>query len=265
MSRVIKSGESVNVHDPFDGAEIFQETGDEETSDGTFDPRSSIARSIWRQSRMVRVVKDEMAELIARVESAAKARLLEVEQEKARLDEHVAAARREGWESGHKEGFQAGYEEGRQAALDSCQQILNSAKAALDEARAIRERALDEARGDLIRLAVAVAHKLVPIAVDQSGAASAILDAILQKAKGSAFAKVRVPKAVAEELGALCAPFAGAPEGVNVECIADPDLAPGDVVVETEWGIIDGRLRTRWERIMRGLDLAGADELESTD
>jgi flagellar biosynthesis/type III secretory pathway protein FliH len=35
--------------------------------------------------------------------------------------------------------------------------------------------------------------------------------------------------------------------GAALELVADPDLAPGDVVVETEAGQVDGRIASRLE------------------
>jgi len=264
LSRVIKSGELTHALDPFDAVELIAKSDDHGLPRGDGTSRSTIAQAIAHRSLLMKLVKEELADLIARVEHAADERLEQVELEKARLDEYVEVARLEGMSQGREEGYRAGYEEGQRAALQECQDLLRSARAALEEANAIKERAYDEAKDDLLMLAVSVAHRLVPVAMDLSGAASAILREIIQKAEGAAYARVRVPSNAADELAALDEASLCVPEGLRIEFIPDSTLEPGDVVVETDWGLIDGRMRTRWERIIRGLDLTGADVDEST-
>jgi len=43
--------------------------------------------------------------------------------------------------------------------------------------------------------------------------------------------------------------------GCQLEFVPDDALKAGDVLIETDWGLIDGRVQSRWRRIMQGLDL----------
>ena len=46
----------------------------------------------------------------------------------------------------------------------------------------------------------------------------------------------------------------------GVECVEDPDLKPGDVVVESRNGIFDGRLRSRLDQLAEALAQPPVDE-----
>jgi flagellar biosynthesis/type III secretory pathway protein FliH len=46
----------------------------------------------------------------------------------------------------------------------------------------------------------------------------------------------------------------------GIECVEDPDLAPGDVVVESRNGIFDGRIRSRLDQLAEALRQPPVDE-----
>ena len=256
MSKVIKSGTIAHDHAPFDAEELFAAetaTGNDRHSGGH---RATLAQEITSRSQLVKLVKEEMADLVARVEEMAARRAEEAESAKRRAEEAFAAARAQGWELGRQEGYRAGYEEGIRAGRESYRELLRTAQRVLDEAKAIKQRAAQEVIEDVVKLSVAVASKLVPVAMDHCDAARALVSEMLRKAEGAAFARVRVAKAALEAIGD--GEGLDVPDGLRVEFAADESLGPGDVVVETEWGIVDGRLRARWERILRGLDLLEA-------
>jgi flagellar biosynthesis/type III secretory pathway protein FliH len=50
---------------------------------------------------------------------------------------------------------------------------------------------------------------------------------------------------------------AGGSQERQVELISDPSLDRGDVVVSTEFGLIDGRIRSQLERIRQRLQTSG--------
>jgi len=165
----------------------------------------------------------------------------------------AAALRREGAEAAAAaraaaaaEGFAAGRDEGVAAAA-----------ATLVRAATARDRWLAEARGEALDLALEVARRLLgrELDVDPAAVRGAAAEA-LAAARGRRRLVLRLHPAAAAALGGegpALAALAGVP-AVLVE--PDPSLRPGDVVVETEAGGVDGRLATRLSAFRVALEAA---------
>jgi flagellar assembly protein FliH len=143
--------------------------------------------------------------------------------------------------------LEAAREEGRRLGLAS-------AAAKLAAAETARARWLERAEPELVELALEVARTLLarelrldPAAIRE--AAAAALDA----ARGHRQVRLRLhpegAEALRHEAGAL-AHLAALP---SVEVTADATLEPGDLVVEAEAGLVDGRLDCRLESFRRAL------------
>jgi flagellar biosynthesis/type III secretory pathway protein FliH len=185
-------------------------------------PRRRISAELWRAGQTA-----EALLAVAEAEAAA----------------HREAARAEilAW---HAEAEARGLEAGRALAA-----------ATLLRAEAVRDRALRLADDELVGLAVELARRLVGQALrDQPAAVRGMARAALQAARGRRRAILRLHPASAAclraEAGEL-ADLAGLPA---VEVVGDPALSPGDALVETEAGTVDGRLEVRLADLRRALE-----------
>jgi flagellar assembly protein FliH/type III secretion protein L len=135
---------------------------------------------------------------------------------------------------------------------------LARAGAALVEAAAERDRRLGAVEREVVALAVEVAGKILGRAVALDPATAVDLAAgALAAARARRDVVLRVHPADVAALRAGEARLrAVAARAHAVEIREDPGLAPGDVVVETEAGRVDGRLATRLALLARALEEA---------
>jgi flagellar assembly protein FliH len=205
---------------------------------------------IWPQvntASEIRRVPDPAQEL-ARARRKADAVIASARQEAEKMRqegfvEGKAAGRRQGFEEGQERGFQAGMAE----AAD----ILRAARDVLAAAERAKAEALAAASPEIVELALAIAGKLVhkEIAGDPDYLPRLVSDA-LERLSESKTVTVRVSArhpGQAESVAALNE----LAEGIQVQI--DEQLAPGDCVVETEEGLLDGRLSVRLKSIRQAL------------
>ncbi len=138
-------------------------------------------------------------------------------------------------------------EQGRRAGLAG-------AAGELARAAAERDRLLQEARDDLVRLAVAVAGKILGREVERDGRVEALAATALEAVRNRREVILRVnpgdASALRGEAGRLGALLARAP------CLGiqeDPAVERGGLLVETEAGTLDARLETRLEAVEAAL------------
>ncbi len=129
------------------------------------------------------------------------------------------------------------------------------AAAACIEARALRDGALAEAEQALARVALAAAERLfVERLTDEPARIAAIVAEGVSRARRAREVVVRVhpnDAPVVEALRAEVAARAGRPGAFAVR--ADPAIARGGCLVETELGTVDARLETRLDALARAL------------
>jgi flagellar assembly protein FliH len=113
-----------------------------------------------------------------------------------------------------------------------------------------------ELRQGALDLALAVARKIVHAELEASAEATArVIDAAVRHAQDAAVVRVRVNPADKERIEAAH------PAGARPELAADPAVAPGGCVVETDCGDIDATVETQWQ-IIRSAILAEAERDE---
>lgn len=211
-------------------------------------------------AELLRQVKEDAARIRAAAERfalAAAARAEAAEDELARLREE---ARAEGFAAGHKEGYEAGFAAGRAAAMAQMEEILNTVKDVAAAARAERQRLLNASRADLVKLAVAIAEKILvrELAADPTFPAAAV-ESLLGSPQGQGAVRLRLaPRTVARWQEQAQEVVDRLRLQLGVDVVEDPALQPGDFLLETDWGFIDGRLQERWTRILSALNLIGA-------
>ena len=184
---------------------------------------------------------------------------------------------REGYEKGLREGLQSGKEEGlklaQQQAESEINDLLQRWEKTLTDFENQRAGLLRQAREDVLRLALAVAEKVVHAAVELTP------EAALQQAE-KAIALISEPSELRlrvnpadlqifrEHLPELEKRLRGS-EALELQ--ADDDVSPGGCVVAHGKGIIDARIETQLERIISDLLPEGdkssqvRDETENAD
>jgi flagellar assembly protein FliH len=154
--------------------------------------------------------------------------------------EHTrTAAFREGETAGHK-----------QAAAEA-QPVIERLARSVEELVLMRPRLRREAEHDMLRLALAVARRVLrrELAVDPEALHGLAL-AALEKLNARQIHRVRVHPSMASQIHALLEKSAvsGA-----VEVISDASREPGTLIFETERGNLDASVETQLEEIERGL------------
>jgi flagellar assembly protein FliH len=184
------------------------------------------------------------------------------------LEQARAAARTEGFEEAYARGLEEGRKQAeadKHSALEEASRNLARSIAALESTQ---QQLVDAAEQALAELALAIAERLVR---QQINAAPALLLKVIDDALRTApqagtirLALHPVDLSVAEpELRAR-----GTERGAKdrrLELVPNPALERGDLVVTTELGTIDGRIRSQIERIRQGFDAESFPALEIFD
>jgi flagellar assembly protein FliH len=160
----------------------------------------------------------------------------------AQVEQRIAEAR----EAGRKEGEI----QGRRAAQAEMESALQRIAAAIQEVSELRGRLRTQAEADLVRLAIAIARKVVgrEITADPE-AITGLVKAALEKVRTQEVLRVRVHPAHNGPI-ADCLSKYGA---TRVEVVADPNSALGTVILETTRGSFDASVETQLREIERGL------------
>lgn len=174
--------------------------------------------------------------------------MLATARERARKLEEVA--RQRGYQAGYEAGLEGGRREGAQQVASRLDALARRLQDVVDEAVRRRDQALAQCEQDVVKLALAVAERVVRRSAQESGAeiTRAVLRSILEEVPqaGSGRVVVRVhpgEHAILEEAKSTL--VAGIPGPLDLHLIADPQVEPGGCVVETEMGNIDAGLETR--------------------
>jgi|SRR5579863_5604836 len=140
---------------------------------------------------------------------------------------------------------------GRTRAAAELQPVLERLARAIEELGQLRARLRREAETDLLRLALAIARRVLrrEMAVDPDAMHGLVLGA-LEKLQAQEICRVRVHPSHAVQLRAWLQPRAG---GAPIDVVADPGCAAGDVIFETERGNLDASVDSQLQEIERGL------------
>lgn len=175
------------------------------------------------------------------------------DQQMEALRQEMATLRRES-EARIEASRQEGFEDGRRAAAGENRAEQESMRrqlaSSLSEAVRARRQLLEQADEDLVRLAVAIAEKVLnrQLQIDPDalrGVARAALDRIAGKEVQAVRMHPEDREAVEKELGSG--------ERSVLRLLSDASLARGTLLFETEFGILDCSVSTQLEEIERGL------------
>jgi len=148
-------------------------------------------------------------------------------------------------------GFREGESAGQSRAEAELRPVLERLARSIDEIGSLRARMRREAEKDLVRLALAIARRILrrELAVDPDALHGLVLGA-LEKLQSQEVARVRVHPAQAPVVEACLRERAG---GSPVEVIADPSREPGAIIFETACGNLDASVESQLREIERGL------------
>jgi flagellar assembly protein FliH len=152
-----------------------------------------------------------------------------------------------------RESFQRGFSEGRAVGRDQAaaelQPIMDRLSRSLSDLASIRSRVRKAAESDLLKLAIAVARRVLhrELTLDP-GSIEGLIRVALEKLESRELCRVRVHPDQEPVIRTLLARFSAAP----VELIPDPTLQCGDVLFETAHGTLDGSIEAQLQEIERG-------------
>jgi flagellar assembly protein FliH len=208
------------------------------------DETTGVEQMAWRQMNSSGPARQAVAAGPSPDSLEFAARLRECEK---RVGEARAAGVGEGKAAGVREGEAAG----RQRAAAEVQPVIDRLARSIEEMAGLRARLRAEAEGDLIKLSLAIARRVIrrELAIDPEALHGLILGA-LEKLQGQDMSRVRVhPSHVALVTASLRQNMAAA----KVDVVADPARPVGTVIFETRHGNLDASVETQLQEIERGL------------
>jgi len=150
----------------------------------------------------------------------------------------------------YQRGLQEGEAVGRQQGAAQVQAPLERLARTIEEIAGIRPRLRHEAEEDVVKLALAIARRILyrEIATDPA-ALLGLVRAALDKLDGRGIHRVR---ANPQDAGILQPHFQQVGLPYKIEVFADPALERGAAVFETEHGSLDASVDTQLNEIERG-------------
>lgn len=194
--------------------------------------------------RLVAQAQEEARTLVERARHEKDQVLAEAHQQAERIkaDAH---------QGGVAEGRKAGMEEIRRELDD----YLTQALARLAEADALREQRILDSEPEILRLAVAVAEKVLQAELELKPKKQlSILQKALTRIPGAVGYKIRLHPGDLEKLAEMVPQLQTVfSEPKQVEMVADPAVEPGGCFITTELGNVDARIGTQMELILAEL------------
>lgn len=179
-------------------------------------------------------------------------------EELQRAQEHISQLQ-QALEQRVREARQAGLREGeaaaRQKAAAEIEAIREQTSRTVAELAQVRSQLFHQAEGDLLRLAMEIARRIVHRELRvEPGAVDALIRHALDKVQGQEVCRVR---AHPDQAAWLRPALERLGQG-QLEVKADASLEPGAMLFETSRGNLDASVETQFREIERGL----ADRLE---
>jgi flagellar assembly protein FliH len=154
---------------------------------------------------------------------------------------------------------QEGESAGPQLVAEARREALEKVARAMETLRAQAARLAEQARTDALEIGFQVARKILETEVRTSTEPLfALVKTALRRAGDSRRVTLRLcPDDAARIQAAEPGSDTGDLSSARVEVVPDPGLQPGDCLVETDYGQIDGRVETRLAELQRAVEGAG--------
>lgn len=226
------------------------------------------ASPLGRQAFNLSDIAAEAEQIIAEAERSRDEMLSAVD---AQIAAEYEKARQEGYQSGQEQGFAEGRKAGHEEALaqvreqftQRCGQTYESLCGIISGFEQSKDRIVWQAEQDTIRLALAIAERVINKAISVDPAIVAgNLKAVMKLVVQATDVVVKVNRDDLEYLQQM----ANENEGVfgkyhSITFQADETLSPGSCCVGTEHGGIDGAIQTQIQRIADQLLMTDATDL----
>lgn len=169
----------------------------------------------------------------------------------ARIAELIRAEYEPKLREAHAAGLREGESRARAAAQAEVEAAVQRASASVQEISNLRNRLRREAEADLIRLAMAIARRILhrELAIDPEAMSGLIL-AALQRIQAQEVSRVRIHPDHLALLRNSVQKLGGA---AGLEISGDPGLARGSLIFETSRGNLDVSVESQLQEIERGL------------
>ncbi|MEW6202606.1 MAG: FliH/SctL family protein, partial [bacterium] len=156
-----------------------------------------------------------------------------------------------GEETGFKEGYQAGYTKGKNQSIEEIKNSLNMISRTIEELKAYRSDLLNEARNDIVKMAVNVAERVLhkEIMTDPNSVVSVVKNAIKKVNFKKQFLvhvnplDLEVLQQQNDEIAALLESYE------LLKFAANPKVEPGGCIIQTESGTVDARVDRQFQEI----------------
>lgn len=165
----------------------------------------------------------------------------------AELEASLEIRCREARDSGYRDGETAG----RNAANAQLQTLLDKLARSIQEIAEARPKLRAEAEGDLLKLSLAIARKVLhrELSADPDSIAG-LIKVCLDKIRLQEIIRVRIHPQHHPQVQQLLVRLS---TGVPIELLPDPKLPLGGVVIETTRGEFDASVDVQLKEIERGL------------
>lgn len=248
MSKIFKASQITGEYKLEDNY-IEQEKKKKEEKKEQFDIDITNEEDSKERNRIIQNADKEAERLIMEAEEKAKLMLEEAKEE-------IEAARKEAFDQAYQEGYQEGYQKGQDEGFDKFKTLMTSFDNII---RDIKEKLIDDINNnqqEVIKLAFKISSKIIntEIKLNPELISNIVLDMLNQIAD---IEKVNIhinPLYLEHiEKGDFATDFVRQ----KLEFIADKKLAPGDCVIETDFGGKDGRIENKLKLLEKEL-LKGA-------
>ncbi len=168
---------------------------------------------------------------------------------KLQAEEEANDIKAEAWE----QGFHEGQSIGRDEILSQAEQIYNSANSLVEEASKKRKELLNEGKEEIIKLAFAIAEKVIKKEVESKEVLINNIVEAMEKAPKSNKVKIFINYEqffLSEELRERIGKAFGAME---VEIVEDYSLTAGGAIIETKLGRIDASIKGQLDALYDAL------------
>ncbi|NPV53695.1 MAG: hypothetical protein HPY71_09240 [Firmicutes bacterium] len=206
--------------------------------------QDSPDRVMQRAMENARAVLEEAGararEIVEDAGRAARATLDEAESRRAEIEEAARLA-----------GYEEGYQRGREEALEQAGDLIRLLGDARDALVALRRDVIRGAENDIVELAVGIAEKIVhrEIEVDESVVLGMVKEALLH-VRDSRAVRIRVSPWDVERVAAFRDDLVKmVSDAGDIEILQDPRVEQGGCIIETEFGMVDARIRRQFSEV----------------
>ena len=170
---------------------------------------------------------------------------------KSKLEQQIQETQKKSFDM----GFADGINEGMIRQQKEYAQTISSVVATIRELSGLRQKIIEETEQDILRLAFAVAEKVLAQEVQQNKTvAASILKEAIRGIKARDGMKVHLNPQDFHNIMEIKKELQTEMEGINdILFEEDPGIKPGGVIIETLFGEIDARLNQQLQEIKSGL------------